>query len=45
MCDENKNIPSNLLDKVTDESGALAEVALGAADAGLAHASGGLLYY
>jgi hypothetical protein len=35
---------SNLLDEVTDESGPLAEVALGAAHAGLADAGGGLLY-
>lgn len=35
---------SNLLDDVADESGALAEVALGAGDAGLDNASGGLLY-
>lgn len=35
---------SNLLDDLTDESGALAQVALGAGDAGLDNASGGLLY-
>jgi hypothetical protein len=35
---------SNLLDDLTDESGALAEVALGAGDAGLGDAGGGLLY-
>ncbi len=35
---------SNLLDDLADESGALAQVALGAGDAGLDDASGGLLY-
>jgi hypothetical protein len=39
-----QNSPSNLLDDVADESGALAQVALGAADAGLGNASGGLLF-
>ncbi len=39
-----ENVPSNLLDEVTDESSALAEVALGAAHARLADAGGGLLY-
>jgi hypothetical protein len=34
---------SNLLDNLTDESGALAEVALGAGDAGLGDAGGGLV--
>lgn len=40
---EKKNIPSNLLDKVTDEGSALAKVTLGAANAGLGDAGGGLL--
>ena len=39
------NLPGNLLDDVTDERGALAEVALGAGDTGLDDASGGLLYW
>lgn len=39
------NLPGNLLDDVTDERGALAEVALGAGDTGLDNASGGLLYW
>lgn len=43
-CQTRENVPSNLLDKVTDESGALAEVALGAAHTRLADAGGGLLY-
>lgn len=34
---------SNLLDNVADESGALAQVTLGPADAGLGNASGGLV--
>lgn len=41
----NRNLPSNLLDNVTDESGALAQVALGARDAGLDNARGSLLYF
>ena len=39
-----RNLPSNLLDDLTDESGALAQVALGARDTGLDNAGGGLLY-
>ena len=38
------NLPSNLLDDLTDESGALAQVALGARNTGLDNAGGGLLY-
>lgn len=38
------DVPGDLLDNVTDESGALAEVALGAGDAGLGLARGDLLY-
>lgn len=37
------NLPSNLLDDVTNESGALAQVTLGPADAGLDDASSGFL--
>jgi hypothetical protein len=39
-----ENVPSNLLDEVTDERSALAEVALHAAHTRLADAGGGLLY-
>lgn len=38
-----KNLPSNLLDDLTDESGALAQVALGSGDTGLDDAGGGFL--
>jgi hypothetical protein len=37
------DLPSNLLDDLTDESGALAQVALGAGDTGLGHTGGGFL--
>ena len=37
------NLPSNLLNDVTNESGALAQAALGAGDLGLADAGGSLL--
>lgn len=40
---EGRNSPSNLLDDVANESGALAQVTLGPADAGLDDASGGFL--
>lgn len=39
------NLPGDFLDDVTDESGALAQVALGAGDTGLDDTSGGLLYF
>lgn len=38
------DLPGNLLDDVPNESGALAQVALGARDTGLDDARGGLLY-
>lgn len=37
------DLPSNLLDDLTDESGALAQVALGAGDTGLDDTAGGFL--
>lgn len=37
------HLPSNLLDDLTDESGALAQVALGAGDTGLDDTAGGFL--
>jgi len=40
-----KNVPSNLADDATDESGALAQVALVAGHARLSDAGGGLLYF
>lgn len=38
------NLPSDLLDDLPNESGALAQVTLGARDTGLNDARGGLLY-
>lgn len=39
-----RHLPSNLLDDVADESGALAQVTLGAGDTGLDDAGGGFLH-
>lgn len=39
----NQHLPSNLLDDVADEGGALAQVTLGAGDTGLDDAGGGFL--
>lgn len=40
-----QDLPSNLLDDVADEGGALAQVTLGAGDAGLDDAGGGFLQF
>lgn len=40
-----QDLPSNLLDDVADESGALAQVTLGAGDTGLDDAGGGFLQF
>lgn len=40
-----RHLPSNLLDNVTDEGGALAQVTLGARDTGLDDAGGGFLHF
>jgi hypothetical protein len=42
---EGKNVPSNLLDDVANESSALAQVTLGPADAGFDDAGGCFLYF
>ena len=46
-CEKKKechDLPGNLLDDLTNEGGALAQVALGARNAGLGDTSSGLLY-
>lgn len=40
-----RHLPSNLLDNVADEGGALAQVTLGARDTGLDDAGGGFLHF
>ena len=40
-----QHLPSNLLDDVADESGALAQVTLGAGNTGLGDAGGGFLQF